>query len=503
MNSILSTLRRAGSLPVLGLACVLSSAAETSAATPAGTLLGAAPFFSGFTAPQDGERGGIGIGLRLREGRFMIEQLAQSGAAEKAGVEVGDQVLTVDGDALEGLTLDEAVGKIQGRSGSKVKLGIRRDGKAKTLSVVRQSLGARSGPEPKRNPAPNPAPSPEPATGGQMTLARRVVMDPQVGNRPGFEYFVPSGWRAQGAVAWDQNSSMLANMRLEIADPKTGIQLSWLPTSHFSFLQNPPGQIEIGGNWMGATFMPPPQDPNQFVQMYWVPKALTHLRGKQPSIVEQRPQVAREFIRGQNGWTANALRLRYEYQMEGRPWEEDLYFVLNFAPNQGTGIYTWNVQAAVACRAPKGGLDRQAALVTVLANGAGYTPEWLAAYGVVKQLFQKRMLSWQNDTVRFGEQLRQYNDQIARQSQQIHEERMNAWDRIAESQREYLGGVETYTDPYEHRGVYLPAGYKGYWVNQKGEYLLSEQESYDPNVGATEDWRKMPRRDPMNRGTIR
>ena len=74
---------------------------------------------------------------------------------------------------------------------------------------------------------------------------------------------------------------------------------------------------------------------------------------------------------------------------------------------------------------------------------------------------------------------------------------MKSFDRIAESQREYLGGVETYTDPFQRQGFYLPAGYKEYWANPKGEVILSEQTGYNPNVGDVNDWRKMERRDPM------
>ena len=498
--TIRSGLPRALPLPFAGLAAALLLGGQSPAARSpqSGGEVRAAAGARG--APQDPERAGLGIGLRLREGRFMVEQLAPGGAAEKAGVEVGDQIVAIDGAQLDGLTLDDAVARIQGKAGSKAKLELRRDDRAVRLVAVRQALGRATPPqtEPTQPPTRDPQPTPGPGSKSLM-LVRRTVLDPAVENRPGFTYFVPKEWRSQAAVAWDRDSSMLATMRLELDDPNTGTHLSWLPMAHFSFMPNPPGQIALGGNWMGATFLPPPADANAFVQMYWAAQTLPHLRGLEPKSVEPRPKLAQEYQRSQPGWTANAVRVRYEYESGGRAFEEDVYFVLNFAPNSGTQIQAWNVQAAVACRARKGGLERQAGLIQALLSNAVYTPEWLASYGIVKQLFQQRMLSWQQDTVRFGEQLRQYNAQIASQSQQIHEDRMRSWDRVAQSQREYLGGVETYTDPYENRGIYMPAGYKSYWVNQKGEYLLSELASFDPNVGGTEDWRKLPRRDPMKR----
>jgi hypothetical protein len=115
----------------------------------------------------------------------------------------------------------------------------------------------------------------------------------------------------------------------------------------------------------------------------------------------------------------------------------------------------------------------------------------------VKQLQRQGLQQQMADTAAFGRKLQDYTAHIRQLGQQMHEERMKSFDRIAESQREYLGGVETYNDPYQRQAVYMPAGYKEYWVNQKGEVVLSEQAGYNPNVGDVNDWRKMERRDPM------
>jgi hypothetical protein len=41
--------------------------------------------------------------------------------------------------------------------------------------------------------------------------------------------------------------------------------------------------------------------------------------------------------------------------------------------------------------------------------------------------------------------------------------------------------------------VELPAGYRNVWGNANGEYILSDNANYNPNVGGTQSWRQMQR----------
>jgi hypothetical protein len=64
-------------------------------------------------------------------------------------------------------------------------------------------------------------------------------------------------------------------------------------------------------------------------------------------------------------------------------------------------------------------------------------------------------------------------------------------DRISRSYAEYIRGIESYRDPYEDRAVQLPSGYSGVWVNRTGEYVLSDEAGFDPNVGSNVEWRRL------------
>ena len=64
-------------------------------------------------------------------------------------------------------------------------------------------------------------------------------------------------------------------------------------------------------------------------------------------------------------------------------------------------------------------------------------------------------------------------------------------DRINRNFSEYIRGVETYTNPFESTQIQLPSGYNDAWVNARGEYLLSNDSNFNPNIGDNADWRRM------------
>src|SRR5260370_614199 len=113
---------------------------------------------------------------------------------------------------------------------------------------------------------------------------------------------------------------------------------------------------------MGGILAAPVTEPAQFVAGFWTPQTLPHLRNLQPIAREDFPKIAQQSIASNPGWRAQAVRLRYAFEQQGKPWEQDVYFTLAYAPVNG-GVTMWNVQQAYTSVAPKGGLDASAALI--------------------------------------------------------------------------------------------------------------------------------------------
>jgi carboxyl-terminal processing protease len=76
-----------------------------------------------------GEFGGLGIEVQMEEGLVKVVTPFDDSPAHKAGVLANDLVTAIDGEQVQGLTLNQAVDKMKGPKGSKVKLKLLRNKK--------------------------------------------------------------------------------------------------------------------------------------------------------------------------------------------------------------------------------------------------------------------------------------------------------------------------------------------------------------------------------------
>ncbi len=84
---------------------------------------------------------GVGAVLDLRTNGTTVVRVLPSSPAEKAGLRAGEVIVSVDGAAMAGLTLEQVVGKIRGPVGTNVTLGLSDlDGSQRTLTIVRATL---------------------------------------------------------------------------------------------------------------------------------------------------------------------------------------------------------------------------------------------------------------------------------------------------------------------------------------------------------------------------
>ena len=96
-------------------------------------------------AANDDLRGsfsGVGIEFTIRNDTLRVQNVISEGPAEQAGVLAGDKIVTVDDSVFTGksLTNDEAMHRLKGPKGTKVKLGILRYGE-KDLRYVTVTRG--------------------------------------------------------------------------------------------------------------------------------------------------------------------------------------------------------------------------------------------------------------------------------------------------------------------------------------------------------------------------
>ncbi len=82
-----------------------------------------------------GEFGGLGIEVTQDSGYIKVISPIDDTPASKAGIKAGDLILALDGQTVQGLTLNDAVDKMRGAPNSKIKLTIKREGVEQPLEI--------------------------------------------------------------------------------------------------------------------------------------------------------------------------------------------------------------------------------------------------------------------------------------------------------------------------------------------------------------------------------
>jgi len=93
-----------------------------------------------------GKFGGLGIEITIRDSVLTVVSPLEGTPADRAGLEAGDQIIKIDDEPTQDMSLMEAVQKMRGPKGTKVKLTILRKGEKKPLEfdLVRDTITIQS-----------------------------------------------------------------------------------------------------------------------------------------------------------------------------------------------------------------------------------------------------------------------------------------------------------------------------------------------------------------------
>jgi carboxyl-terminal processing protease len=94
--------------------------------------------FQNLRTQTEGSYGGLGLTVSMEDGAVKVIAPTEDSPGDRAGIKAGDYITHIDSQLIFGGTLDEAVDRMRGRPGTKIKLTLVRPGRDKPFDVTLQ-----------------------------------------------------------------------------------------------------------------------------------------------------------------------------------------------------------------------------------------------------------------------------------------------------------------------------------------------------------------------------
>ncbi|WP_440978391.1 S41 family peptidase [Sphingomonas pseudosanguinis] len=92
--------------------------------------------FDNLKIQTEGNYGGLGLTVSMEDGAIKVIAPQEDTPAGRAGVKSGDYITHIDGKLIYGQSLDEAIGQMRGKPGTKIKLTLVRPGRDKPIELT-------------------------------------------------------------------------------------------------------------------------------------------------------------------------------------------------------------------------------------------------------------------------------------------------------------------------------------------------------------------------------
>jgi hypothetical protein len=343
--------------------------------------------------------------------------------------------------------------------------------------------------------------------GNVIKFKQYSCVDRQGTGGEAFSFLMPVDWVFDGGITWIlDNPGMPATAAMKLTNPRGSEQFELFPNQAFWYTTNQQMLYinPVGSRYFGCEVRP---QMNAMQALHRV--VLPRFRGNAGNLrviseqeVPELVQIIKKTQQPQAGLRADADagKVRVEYTMNGKPMEEEIYTAVESYtyPIQSWGgtVYNtnWTVDYIFSFKAEKGKLDEAAKIFQTIIYSFRVNPNWYNKYTQLVNYLIQRQIQQIHSIGELSRMLAQTSDQIREDNMRQYYEREAIHDKISENFSDYIRGVDRYYDPNVGHQVELPAGYNNAWSNPLGEYIISDDPNYNPNIGSNLHWEQLERK---------
>jgi len=365
--------------------------------------------------------------------------------------------------------------------------------------------------EPQPKPAKPEAPRREGGEAAQATAALRLktvqCVDQQGIGVEAFRMLIPVDWVFEGGVHWLLNNpGMPAVIAFRARNAANTEAFEVFPNISFYWTNNPMVHMTfpIGALYFGNEVRPP-MGAQQMLREIVLPRYRGKMAGLQIVREEPLPQLAQQVGAGAQSTpgavtSADGARVRVRYSVGAQTAEEEIYGVVEVTQVSMPAMFGsvehiyWMADYLFSFRALQGALDGMAELFWTMTRSFQLNPQWYGRYMQVSQYLIQNQIQQIQHVGQLSRIISQTSSQISDSMMESWQQRQAAMDRISDNFSQAIRGVDEYYNPFDERGVELPGGHGYAWCNALGEYILSDDPNFNPNIGSNLNWQQMQRR---------
>lgn len=343
-----------------------------------------------------------------------------------------------------------------------------------------------------------------------MQFTTYSYVDEDVIGLEAFSMIIPEEWDFGGGIEWGfDNPGAPAVASFTVSEPDGLAELELLPAQSFYSTQNPGilGVFPVGSEYYGnEVIVWPPLGPLDTLEDIIIPRfrgTVTNLQiiSKEESL-EDIVDLLREGMPPTDDTTIDAAKIRIEYEQDGVLMEEEIYCVIETLTYQNYNPFDlfdpnlyenslWMADFLFSFKAEKGELDSHYKIFQTMMYSFRLNPQWYNKYVQLIDYLVGKELEEIEIWGQISQIISQTSDEISDIVWQSYNNRNAASDRMAEDFSNYILGTETYYNPIGDTTVKLPSGYSDAWANALGEYILSDNVNYDPNISSGQTWERL------------
>lgn len=317
-----------------------------------------------------------------------------------------------------------------------------------------------------------------------IKLTQRQVIDKEGTGLVASTYLIPPDWSVADRLYWEYSDATLPirfKAEMKSKDASMGIQI--FPDVRAVWSSGP----------SGVSGYRPPTD----ILTGMKDLIMAERKGKDISYINQKVLFNQSQNTNQARQNTQGGVIRIQYKENGQTIDEEFYARLDIAEMSTPSMMgnmtsvIWAASGMYACKALNGKLDECRKIAQTVASSARITKPFYNRLAQVIQILSDQVYAQIYQAGQLSKIISQTNDQMIANIDASYRQSQAAADHSNDQFSDYIRGVDRYNDGGSE--IQLPSGYTNAWINDRGEYILTNTTGWNPGTDFNGNWKQLER----------